>query len=129
VVTDKDGIFRFLTGQKLPVVLQVSYVGYQSREVTENTSRNIDISLTETSSQLNDVVVVGYGTQRRKDLTSSISTIKAAEVTGTPVASFDAQLQGKAPGLQINSNAGVPGDGIFVRVRGTTSINADNFCQ
>src|SRR5882672_9344636 len=72
VVTDKDGKFRFLTGQKLPVVLQVSYVGYQSREVTENTSRNIDISLTETSSQLNDVVVVGYGTQRRKDLTSSI---------------------------------------------------------
>lgn len=126
VVTDKDGRFRFLTGQKLPVVLQVSYVGYQSREVTENTSRNIDIWLTETSSQLNDVVVVGYGTQRRKDLTSAISTIRAAEVAGTPVASFDAQLQGKAPGLQINSNAGVPGDGIFVRVRGTTSINADN---
>lgn len=126
VVTDKDGRFRFLTGQKLPVVLQVSYVGYQPREVTETSSRNIDIGLTETTSQLNDVVVVGYGTQRRKDLTSAISTIKAAEVTGTPVASFDAQLQGKAPGLQINSNAGVPGDGIFVRVRGTTSINADN---
>ncbi|MBN9384551.1 MAG: TonB-dependent receptor [Chitinophagaceae bacterium] len=126
VVTDKDGRFRFLTGQKLPVVLQVSYVGYQAREVAENTSRNIDIWLAETSSQLNDVVVVGYGTQRRKDLTSAISTIKAAEVAGTPVASFDAQLQGKAPGLQINSNAGVPGDGIFVRVRGTTSINADN---
>ena len=126
VVTDKDGGFRFLTGQKLPVVLQVSYIGYQGREITESVDHNINISLAETSSQLNDVVVVGYGLQKRKDLTSAISTIKAGEVTGVPVASFDAQLQGKAPGLQINSNAGVPGDGIFVRVRGTTSINADN---
>src|SRR5882762_5114990 len=126
VVTEKDGSFRFLTGQKLPVVFIVSYIGYQRKEVTENISRHIDIGLLETENQLNDVVVVGYGTQRKKDLTSSISTIKAAEVTGAPVASFDAQLQGKAPGLQINSNAGVPGDGIFVRVRGTTSINADN---
>ena len=126
VVTDKDGTFHFLTGQKLPVALIVSYVGYQRVEVTENVSRHIEIGLKETENQLNDVVVVGYGTQRKKDLTSSISTIRAAEVTGTPVASFDAQLQGKAPGLQINSNAGVPGDGIFVRVRGTTSINADN---
>jgi TonB-linked SusC/RagA family outer membrane protein len=126
VVTDKDGVFRFLTGQKLPVVLIVTYIGYQQKEITENTSRNIDIPLKETTSQLNDVVVVGYGTQRRRDLTSSISTIKASEVTSIPAASFDALLQGKAPGLQINSNAGVPGDGIFVRVRGTTSINADN---
>jgi len=126
VVTEKDGAFHFLTGQKLPVTLIVTYVGYQSREVVENVSRRIDIGLTEKENQLNDVVVVGYGTQRKRDLTSAISTVKAAEVTGQPVASFDAQLQGKAPGLQINSNAGVPGDGIFVRVRGTTSINADN---
>jgi TonB-linked SusC/RagA family outer membrane protein len=126
VTTDKDGRFRFLTGQKLPVVIIVTYVGYQQREITESQNRNVDIALKETNNQLNDVVVVGYGTQRKRDLTSSISSIKGAEVTGTPVASFDAQLQGKAPGLQINSNAGIPGDGIFVRVRGTTSINADN---
>jgi TonB-linked SusC/RagA family outer membrane protein len=126
VVTEQDGGFRFLTGQKLPVTFVVSYVGYQRKEVTETVSRHIEIGLAETENQLNDVVVVGYGTQRKRDLTSSISTVKAGEVTGQPVASFDAQLQGKAPGLQINSNAGVPGDGIFVRVRGTTSINADN---
>jgi len=126
VATDKDGNFRFLTGQKLPVVLIVSYVGYQAREVTETRSSNIDIPLTGAAGQLNDVVVVGYGTQRRRDLTSAISSVKQDEVAAIPVASFDAQLQGKAPGLQINSNTGVPGDGIFVRVRGTTSINADN---
>src|SRR5882762_3491064 len=86
VVTDKDGRFRFLTGQKLPVVLIVTYIGYQTREVSENVSRNIDIALKETTSQLNDVVVVGYGTQRKRDLTSAIATIKGSEVTGTPVA-------------------------------------------
>jgi len=126
VITEKDGEFRFLTGQHVPVVMVVSYVGYQSREVDVTTTHNINIGLLETSSQLNDVVVVGYGTQKRKDLTSAIATIKASEVTGIPAASFDAQLQGKASGVQINSNTGVPGDGIFVRVRGTTSINADN---
>ncbi len=104
----------------------MTYVGYQAREVTETRSNNIDIPLTGTAGQLNDVVVVGYGTQRRRDLTSAISSVKQDEVAAIPVASFDAQLQGKAPGLQINSNTGVPGDGIFVRVRGTTSINADN---
>jgi hypothetical protein len=62
VVTDKDGSFRFLTGQHLPVVIIVSYVGYQRKEVTETKNRNIDIPLTATASQLNDVVVVGYGT-------------------------------------------------------------------
>jgi len=126
VVTDQEGRFRFLTGQKLPVVMAVTYVGYQGREVTETRSSNIDIPLVATAGQLGDVVVVGYGTQQRRDLTSAISSVRQEEVAAIPVASFDAQLQGKAPGLQINSNTGVPGDGIFVRVRGTTSINADN---
>jgi TonB-dependent starch-binding outer membrane protein SusC len=126
VVTDQQGRFRFLTGQHLPVEIIVTYVGYQRKEITENRSNNIDIPLTAVSGQLNDVVVVGYGTQNRRDLTSSISTVKQGEVAAQPVASFDAQLQGKASGLQINSNTGVPGDGVFVRIRGTTSINADN---
>jgi TonB-linked SusC/RagA family outer membrane protein len=126
VVTDEQGRFRFLTGQKLPVVLIVTYIGYERKEITANRSSNIDVPLNSTTSQMSDVVVVGYGTQQRRDLASSISTVRQGEVAAIPVASFDAQLQGKAPGLQINSNTGVPGDGIFVRVRGTTSINADN---
>jgi len=126
VLTDKNGEFRFLTGQKVPVVVTVSYVGYQPQDAPINSLQPITVQLLESTGRLNDVVVVGYGTQRRKDLTSSISSIKQDEVAAIPVASFDAQLQGKAPGLQINSNTGVPGDGVFVRVRGTTSINADN---
>lgn len=126
VVTDKNGEFRFLTGQRLPIVVTITYVGYQQQDIPINSFNPVTVHLLESSGDLNDVVVVGYGTQKRKDLTSSISTIKDAEVQAIPVASLDAQLQGKAPGLQINSNTGVPGDGIFVRVRGTTSINGDN---
>src|ERR1700744_4321990 len=74
VTTDQEGRFRFLTGQKLPVVLIVTYIGYQRKQITETRSNNIDIPLTATAGQMNDVVVVGYGTQRRKDLTSSISS-------------------------------------------------------
>jgi TonB-dependent starch-binding outer membrane protein SusC len=126
VLTDRNGIFRFLTGQKIPVIIEVSFVGYETRVDTIRSYSPIHIQLQESTNRLNDVVVVGYGTQRRKDLTSSISSVKQADVAAIPVASFDAQLQGKAPGLQINSNTGTPGDGVFVRIRGTTSINADN---
>jgi TonB-linked SusC/RagA family outer membrane protein len=126
VVTDKNGEFRFLTGQRLPIVVTITYVGFKQQDIPINSFNPVTVHLLENSGDLNDVVVVGYGTQKRKDLTSSISTIKDAEVQAIPVASLDAQLQGKAPGLQINSNTGVPGDGIFVRVRGTTSINGDN---
>lgn len=126
VLTDRNGQFRFLTGQKIPVIVEVSFVGYETRVDTINSFSPIRIQLQESTSRLNDVVVVGYGTQRRKDLTSSISSVKQADVAAIPVASFDAQLQGKATGLQVNSNTGTPGDGIFVRIRGTTSINADN---
>ncbi|MFY0255692.1 SusC/RagA family TonB-linked outer membrane protein [Chitinophaga sp. 30R24] len=121
-----NGEFSFLTGQKVPVIYQISALGYKLKEVYADRAHIGNITLEELSTQLNDVVVVGYGTRKRRDLTSAVSSIKGSEVTSVPVASFDAQLQGRAAGVQINSNTGVPGDGVFVRVRGTTSINADN---
>lgn len=126
VLTDDHGKFKFLTGQKLPVVFIVSYVGYQTREITINQRENIVVELNESNTQLSDVVVVGYGTQSRKHLISSVTKVHAGEVKSIPVAGVDAQLQGKASGVQINSNTGVPGDGVFIRVRGATSINASN---
>ncbi|UOE46825.1 TonB-dependent receptor [Mucilaginibacter sp. SMC90] len=125
VSTNAEGRFDFVTGQKFPYTLIIRFIGYDPQEIVVNGSP-IEIYLKPIPQQLNDVVVVGYGTKTRKDLISSVSTIKADEVKKTPVASFDAQLQGKASGVQINSNTGVPGDGVFIRVRGTTSINASN---
>ena len=126
VAADDKGAFKFVTGQKLPSVFVITNIGYQPREITVNQATDIVITLHETNAQLSDVVVVGYGTQQRKNLISSITKVNASEVKELPVAGVDAQLQGKASGVQINSNTGVPGDGVFIRVRGATSINASN---
>ncbi len=123
--TDENGKFRFVTGQKFPYTLIVTYIGYKTINIVADGSP-ITIALEQDATLLEDVVVVGYGTQSRRDLVGSVSTIKADETKQIPVGSFDAQLQGKAAGLQISSNTGVPGEGIFIRVRGTTSINANN---
>lgn len=123
--TDADGKFKLVTGQKLPFTIVITYIGYQPKEIIVDGSP-VTIYLTEQRSQLNDVVVVGYGTQTRKSITGAVSTIAVGEVKDKPTATFEEQLQGKAPGLQISASTGVPGDGMFIRIRGTTSINASN---
>ncbi|WP_218124195.1 SusC/RagA family TonB-linked outer membrane protein [Chitinophaga filiformis] len=75
---------------------------------------------------LSEVIVVGYGAQSKNAVVGAVTSIKAAGIKDRPVASFDQQLQGRAPGVQVSANTGVPGDGIFFRIRGTTSINAGN---
>lgn len=125
VLSDKFGQFKLVTYKPAPHVITVSYVGYTSAEIQVRDGSN-EILLVASAEQLNEAVVVGYGTQRRADITGSIAKISAADVKKIPVASFDAQLQGKAAGLQVISNSGVPGEGVFVRVRGTTSINSSS---
>lgn len=125
VLTDDNGNFSFVTGQKFPYVLVISHVSYKTSEIKVD-STPVSLSLTPATSQLADVVVVGYGTQKRSDLTGSVSKVNPRDVSAIPEASFDAQLQGKAPGVQINTNTGVPGSDVFIRVRGATSINASN---
>src|SRR6186713_50265 len=79
VVTDRNGEFRFVTGQKPPFVLHVTYIGYQTKDQEVTSDGHIVVSLSESSSQLNDVVVVGYGTQTRKNLIGSIAKVNAEE--------------------------------------------------
>ncbi|HVG15265.1 MAG TPA: TonB-dependent receptor plug domain-containing protein, partial [Chitinophagaceae bacterium] len=126
VVTDNRGEFKFLTGQRLPVTYTVSYVGYQIGERTQTEDGIYEIALQPANNQLNEVVVVGYGTQERRNLIGSISKVNPAETRSIPAGSFDAQLQGKVSGVQISSATGVPGEAVNIRVRGATSINADN---
>jgi TonB-linked SusC/RagA family outer membrane protein len=125
VATNSEGDFNFQTGQKFPYTLTISFIGYENREIRVDGSP-VTIELKASVSQLGDVVIVGYGTQKKADVTGAISKISSSEVNKTPVASFDGQLQGKAAGVQISTNSGVPGEGIFVRVRGTTSINSSS---
>ncbi len=125
VQTDFEGKFNFVTGQKLPVTIIVSYLGYEKLSIVA-TSTPITVELKENRRQLNDVVVVGYATQQRRDLIGSVNKIDPGETKTIAEASFDSQLQGKAAGVQINNNTGVPGSDVFIRVRGATSINATN---
>ena len=125
VSTNKEGKFTLNTTQSPPYALVVNYIGYDRTEVSA-TGDAITIGLKTGNNQLNDVVVVGYGTQKKEDLTGSVAKINDADVNKIPVGSFDAQLQGTAAGLQVTNPSGVPGQSIFVRVRGTTSINSSS---
>jgi TonB-linked SusC/RagA family outer membrane protein len=123
--TNKLGHFKIQTGQRFPYIIITSSIGYKTQEV-EASGSPVNIRLRSSETQLSDFVVVGYGTQSRKNLVGAIAVINAGDVNKIPVASFDAQLQGKAAGVQISTNSGIPGESIFVRVRGTTSINSSS---
>ena len=125
VVASKEGKFNFKTGQIFPYTLVITHIGYESIEINV-TESPIQIVLKEIPKELDEVVVVGYGTQKRKNLIGSVSKVNPAETRSIPAGSFDAQLQGKAAGVQISSSTGVPGEAVNVRLRGATSINADN---
>lgn len=125
IVTNAEGWFSLDLPEKRPVLI-FSLVGYQPVEVTSWPGKTLNVSLQRTNQQLDEVVVIGYGTQKRKNLVGAVSKVNPAESKGIPAGSFDAQLQGKAAGVQISSNTGVPGEAVTVRLRGATSINADN---
>jgi TonB-linked SusC/RagA family outer membrane protein len=123
-VTDSKGNYSITVPNN--AILIFSNIGFSTQEIPVNGNNTINVVLQEDTKQLAEVVVVGYGSQNKKDLISAVSTVSAEQIKNKPVASIDQQLQGRAAGVQVMSNTGVPGDGIFFRVRGTTSINASN---
>ncbi|MEZ0483522.1 SusC/RagA family TonB-linked outer membrane protein [Fibrella aquatica] len=127
--TSTDGNGRYSIAAGPGQVLVISAIGYQNTEVTVGnvgSSTQLDVTLKEAASQLNELVVVGYGTTDRKNLIGAVSQINADEIKTRPVASFEQQLQGRVAGVQVSANTGVPGDGLYFRIRGNTSINASN---
>ncbi len=108
--TDADGKFLFRNPPAKPFTLVFSFVGYRTREVAVGNNTNLKVELTEEASQMNDVVVIGYGSANRKDLTSSISSVKGSDLAVVPVTNLDAALQGKVAGVQVVQNSGAPGD-------------------
>ncbi|MFS4418156.1 SusC/RagA family TonB-linked outer membrane protein [Maribacter sp. 2307ULW6-5] len=119
--TDFDGNFT-LAGVPPDGILSVSYIGYATKEVAVANQTNIDIILEEDTQALDEVVVVGYGELKVKDLTSAITTIESEEIAAVPTGQAMQALQGKVAGLQIVSN-GSPGQGPTVRLRGIGSYN------
>jgi TonB-dependent starch-binding outer membrane protein SusC len=106
--------------------LVFSFVGYLREEVGIANRTKLDVSLKVDTKALDEVVVVGYGTQRKIETTGSIASVKASDLVQTPVANIAQGLQARVAGLQINQNSGAPGGNISVRVRGTNSINGSS---
>jgi TonB-linked SusC/RagA family outer membrane protein len=106
--------------------LVFSFVGYLKEEIEVKNRSMVDISLKTDTKALEEVVVVGYGTQRKVETTGSIASVKAADLVQTPVANIAQGLQARVSGVQINQNSGAPGGNVSVRIRGTNSINGSS---
>lgn len=106
--------------------LLFSYLGYQDKEVVASTQTTLQVTLQPAQNRLNDIVVVGYGTQRRRDITGSIANIPAEDMKDVPAAEFAQKLQGKVAGVQINQVTGRPGEGMTFRIRGAASLGSGN---
>ncbi len=119
--TDFEGSFKInVTSNK--AVLIISYLGFQTQEVSVAGKTKVNVSLAEQSNSLNEVVVVGYGSVKKTDLTGSVSTISAATITERNTTSALEAIQGSTPGVQISSSSGRSGDGFKVVIRGNNSL-------
>ncbi|MEQ9441329.1 MAG: TonB-dependent receptor [Cyclobacteriaceae bacterium] len=124
-VTDIEGNYR-LTVEDNVETLVFSSVGYTSEEVTIGNQTVINLSLAPDIQSLSEVVVVGYGTQKKADITGAIATMEAKSIEERPLARVDQALVGQMAGVRVQQTSGVPGKGFRVQVRGTGSINANN---
>ncbi len=123
--TDQNGSYTL----RLPAsanILVFSFVGMASQEVETTGKATVDVSMKGDATQLSEVVVVGYGTQEREDITGAITRVKGTEIQNLPITSYEQALQGRTPGVQISSSSGELGAAMKIRVRGASSVTANN---
>jgi TonB-dependent starch-binding outer membrane protein SusC len=124
-VTDADGDYTInVPGPE--AILIFSYIGYKTQEIRVGQQSQIDISLDPDISTLGEIVVTGYGTQKRSDLTGAITSIPSREITELPLARVDQALQGRTSGVYVLNTDGAPGGETMIRIRGLNSINGGN---
>ena len=123
VSTDFDGNFTIQADTQS--ILVFSYIGYAAKEVEVGNQTQINVIL-ELDNQLDEVVVIGYGTTTKSDLTGSVASVSAEEITQVPSSRVDQVLQGRAAGVQVTQASGAPGAGTAIRVRGGNSITGSN---
>ncbi|MCQ6960219.1 SusC/RagA family TonB-linked outer membrane protein [Mucilaginibacter aquariorum] len=124
-VTDVNGKYT-ITVAATAKVLVFKFIGLETREVAINGQTVIDATLKASNTSLNEVVVIGYGSIRRANITSSISSVGEKDIKNLPVAGIDQAIQGKVAGVTVMNNSGQPGGGVSVRVRGVTSATGSN---
>ncbi len=123
-ITDIEG--QFSIDVPSGSTLQFSFIGFKSQELIYVGQTNISIALEEEAKELSEVVVVGYSSIQKRDITGAITTINADKLKGISFNGLDQALQGQAPGVQVTQSSGTPGGGVSVRIRGVTSISAGN---
>ena len=124
VLTDNDGNFSIDASDS--AILIITFVGYEAQEVSVSGQTVLQVSIQELNKTLNEVVVVGYQTQRRSELTGAVSIVNVGSLAKSPVGNVDQALQGKASGVRITQSTGQPGEGVAVRIRGVGTINDNN---
>ena len=126
--TDFDGNYTLSGFQAGKVTLEFSFIGYQTKkmevQIAAGAKQILNVALDESSSQLDEIVVVGYGVQRRREMTGNVVKLNAKELNDMPAPSFETAMQGKAAGVQIVTGSGLAGSPSVVRVRGIASIGA-----
>ncbi len=124
-ISDFDGIFTLEKVQSEATLL-IKYTGYQDQKVAINNRSFIDIQLKVSESQLNEVVIIGYAEESRRNVTGVVEKIEAKELVKTPTTNFDQALAGRISGVQVNSIDGQPGESLNIVIRGGNSITGDN---
>ncbi len=118
-VTNLDGEFTISVALGTP--LKITYMGYETQTV--KAAQGMTVKLKELAQELSDVVVIGYGVQRKSDVTGAISSVTGKEMTSAPVASALQALEGRAAGVQVMTNTGAPGGSTMIKIRGTGTVN------
>ncbi len=124
-ITDVDGRYRIQVGGE-DAVLVFSYIGFESVEIEVGARSTIDVQMAADVTQLSEVVVTGYGTQLKTDLTGNIASVSGEEIQNVPVPSFEQAIQGRTAGVLITNQNGKVGQGIDIRIRGASSVSASN---
>ncbi|KGO93734.1 SusC/RagA family TonB-linked outer membrane protein [Flavobacterium subsaxonicum] len=122
--SDIDGNYQIMASPSATLV--ISYVGYANQEIAINGQTSINVSLAPEAKTLEEVVVVGYGTQKKSVVTGAISSVKSKDLENLPLTTVGQSLQGRASGVFVAQNAGQPGSAATIRVRGITSFNNNN---
>lgn len=124
-ITDANGSFRITVTDK-NAILVFTYIGFSTQEILVGDKTQISVILKEKTEALNDVVVIGYGTQRRPDINGAISSVTAKDILDIPQTSVDQLIQGKAAGVTVTNGTGAPGSSASVHIRGITALTGSN---
>ena len=126
-VTDFDGNFEFMVPEPVgSKVVEFSIMGYVSKSVVIGDKTQFNVVLIQDTETLDEVVVVGYGTVKKSDLTGAVSSVKAQDIEKAGAINFDQAIQGRAPGVVVTQSSGAPGSGSVIRIRGISSLNGSD---